>query len=133
MSKVIVEFNDFARIADDMTDKAGLVVEKTIARIHETVDAEFAAPKHGATYERGGKEHVASAPGEPPAVDIGNLANSVQHTMTGDTEGEVDVGAEYGLDLELGTVNMAPRPFLGPAVERAWPEFVKAMESLGPQ
>ena len=71
-----------------------------------------------------------AAPGEAPAIDTGNLLNSGYHKMTGPTEGEVGFGAEYAVYLEMGSVRMAPRPFLGPAVERVWPEFVKAMEQI---
>jgi HK97 gp10 family phage protein len=122
MSPAIMEFNHFAEIADDMLDMADVVVAKTLSRIHETVNAEFASSGDGP-----------SAPGQPPAIDTGNLANSITEQMTGPGEGEVDVGAEYGIYLEMGTAKMAPRPFLAPAVETVWPEFLAAVEKLGPQ
>ena len=118
--------NHFYDIADEMGRKAHLAVNKTVARIHEEVTLALAAPKHGHVY--GG--HQASAPGEPPANDTGHLTNSVSHRMTGPTEGVVEVGAEYGVYLEMGTSRMAPRPFLGPAVEKVWPEFEAAMEKI---
>ena len=118
--------NNFTRIADELGRKANLVVHKTVARIHAEADASFAKVKHGALYHG----HRASAPGEAPAIDTGNLLNSGYHKMTGPTEGEVGFGAEYAVYLEMGSVRMAPRPFLGPAVERVWPEFVKAMERI---
>lgn len=118
--------NHFGEIADAWGRKANLAVHKTVARIHAEVAAAFARPKHGALYHG----HRASAPGEPPAIDTGNLLNSITHRMTGPTEGEVAVGAEYGVYLEMGTRRQAPRPFLGPAVEKVWPEFVKALEQI---
>lgn len=83
------------------------------------------------TGEKSGKQtknHRASAPGQAPATDTGNLVIS----------GAVDVGAdgltatvtfssEYAEDLELGTVRMAPRPFLAPAVEKNREAFVDAL------
>lgn len=63
--------------------------------------------------------HQASAPGEAPANDTGNLARGIEWRMTGATEGELTVAAEYAAALELGSEDgtLAPRPFLGPAVE----------------
>jgi hypothetical protein len=74
--------------------------------------------------------HQASAPGEAPAVDTGNLKANVQSRMTGATTGEVDVYTEYGLYLEMGTRHMAPRPALGPSVAEEWPQFVADMEKV---
>jgi HK97 gp10 family phage protein len=76
------------------------------------------------TAHKGGKKaHQASAPGEAPASDTGNLANSIDASIMeiriAQLEGKVAVNAEYGPDLEFGTVKMAARPFLGPAAERA--------------
>ena len=75
----------------------------------------------------GYKIHRASAPGEAPAVDTGNLMNSVTHAMTDTTVGEVAVGAEYGAALELGMRNIAPRPYLGPAADKVKPAFERAL------
>jgi hypothetical protein len=129
-SKAILELNEFFNIRADMADKARLAVQKTIARVHEVINEEFSEPKSGREYTRGGKPHIASAPGEPPAIDTGNLANSISHQMVGSHTGEVSVGAEYGLVLELGGARMEPRPFAQPAAEKVWPEFLRAMESL---
>jgi HK97 gp10 family phage protein len=73
--------------------------------------------KTGRTYVRRGVEHQASAPGEPPASDRGQLVNSIR------TEhdsvllvGRVVVDAEHGKYLEYGTQTMEPRPFMRPAL-----------------
>lgn len=85
-------------------------------------------PKHGKSYKRGGKIHVSSAPGEPPATDTGQLLAHVRSSVSFD-EAEVGVtlGAPYAKFLEEGTHGttrstrggwrMAPRPFLQPAVD----------------
>lgn len=127
--------NHYAELADELEREAGVVVHKTIARIHQICDVEFSQPKTGVQYRVGGTAdnpimHQASAPGEPPAMDTGALANSGYHMMTGKTEGEIGFTAEYAIPLEMGTVNMRPRPFLVPAVEQAWPEFVQAMGAV---
>jgi HK97 gp10 family phage protein len=78
--------------------------------------------------------HTASSPGEPPAVDTGVLRASIMsdvqvsgNEVIGkvgpdiehiEAEAEAGTDVEYGLYLELGTVNMQPRPFLRPALRR---------------
>lgn len=49
--------------------------------------------------------------------DTGFLAGSIQATHPEELTSVVTVGAEYGIFVELGTVKMAARPYLGPAVE----------------
>lgn len=73
--------------------------------------------KTGKKYRRGKKEHQASAPGEAPAVDYGELLRSIMFDVR---EMEVEVGNEagapYGKFLEEGTKHIEPRPWLEPAV-----------------
>lgn len=62
-------------------------------------------------------KHRASAPGEPPAPDTGNLrANTNADTNLrrdgDDIVGRIVANAEYAEALEKGTERMAPRPFL---------------------
>lgn len=75
-------------------------------------------PKTGRTSPRpGGITHRASAPGEAPAVDTGRLFNSIFFEMVSPTKGRVTVNAPYAAYLEDGTVHMAVRPFVRPAVD----------------
>jgi HK97 gp10 family phage protein len=63
--------------------------------------------------------HQASAPGEAPATDTGNLVKSGSVTLDPDGKSAtVRFKAPYGPDLEFGTKNMAARPFLVPAFEK---------------
>jgi hypothetical protein len=85
----------------------------------------------------GRKEHPhwSSPPGTPPNADLGELANSIQSKMTGKTSAEVNVGAKYGIPLELGWIsrggNHVPaRPFLRPAVEKVAPSFQAAVKVI---
>lgn len=77
-----------------------------------------ASASSGAVYKRRSIEHTASLPNNPPNSDTGNL---VRNITVGDVAGGKDVGsrsgAPYGLWLEFGTRNTAPRPWLRPAFE----------------
>ena len=71
------------------------------------------------------KVHQASAPGEAPANDTGALASGINVEMEGDLTAAIIVPAEQGAALEFGRIDgtIAPRPFLGPALEAARPGF----------
>lgn len=68
--------------------------------------------------------HVASAPGDPPAVDTGNLRGSISWERVRQGR-RVGTNAEYA-DLEFGirnagrsrTVHIAPRPYFRPAIRK---------------
>jgi hypothetical protein len=81
------------------------------------IDSIVDGPKTGFTYTRRSVVHVASAPGEPPAADIGTLHNSI--TLRPDVKAlavYVNAGAKYAAALEYGTAKMEPRPYLRPAL-----------------
>lgn len=64
-----------------------------------------------------GINHVASAPGEPPNNDTGNLIASHETAMPEWNRALIVVSAPYAVPLEYGTSRMAARPFLGPATQ----------------
>ena len=73
--------------------------------------------------------YVASAPGEPPAVQTGQLRNSVKgrvYTEGASVKGEVGTELMKGLYLEKGTINMAPRPWL----ERSFRDALPAVKGI---
>ena len=74
-------------------------------------------PKTGAIYKRGSVSHQASAAGEAPASDTGRLVASGRFEPHGKASIKVIFGTEYASYLEFGTSRMAPRPFLGRAIE----------------
>lgn len=83
----------------------------------EAVSLILSGPKTGRIYRRGGVSHQASAPGEPPASDTGQLVNSIITSVdTGKLTGSVGFGTEYAKFLNYGTRNIAPRPFAIPAL-----------------
>lgn len=58
------------------------------------------------------------------AVDTGELRDSIVAEVNG-KEGTVTVGAEHGIYNEYGTYKMPAHPFMGPAIEVVFPEFVR--------
>lgn len=75
--------------------------------------------------------HQASAPGEAPANDLGNLANGIGvRDGDGPLSRIVAAGADYAMDLEMGTVRMAARPFMTPALEQVRGPFTRAVRKV---
>lgn len=68
-----------------------------------------------------GKNHVVSAPGEPPNEDTGGLSRSIRTDQTGPMKAETSANAPYAVPLEFGTSKMAARPFMGPAAQKTRP------------
>jgi len=71
------------------------------------------------------KPHQASAPGEAPADDHGELLRSIVSDQRGmEVEVGSQAGAPYAGYLEEGTPFMKARPFLTPAVDKHEKEIV---------
>ena len=86
-------------------------------------------PKSGRTYEKYNprRTHKASAPGEAPASDTGNLVSQIRDKEENKDLVKVESNALYSSFLEFGTSKMLARPFLFPATERSRPKIVKAV------
>lgn len=105
MNKLAV---DFDRASGTVGAKASAVIRKTAHDIER--DAKIFCP-----------------------VDTGNLRNSISTGITGDgrfgsIEAEIGPTADYAAFVEYGTSRMAPRAYMGPALDRNTPDFVRAME-----
>lgn len=79
--------------------------------------------------------HRASAPGEAPAVDLGNLRASYQAEMVNDDAAAVFSNSIYAARLELGGsdsrgIHIAARPALRPAAKEARTRFVQRMRAM---
>lgn len=128
------------------------IVEQTTLDYERAVKEQMRAPKHGRTYRRGRitnadsaklpkglkryqtakgdtrvivgyKLHRASAPGEAPAVDSGELINSIQPKVEG-ARGTIAVGAAYAGILEY----QKDRPVFEPTLERMRTGFIAAID-----
>ena len=85
-------------------------------------------PKSGRTYEKYNprRTHKASAPGQEPASDTGNLVSQIMSVADGKNT-LVESRAEYSKFLEFGTSKMLPRPFLFPASEKSTKKIVQVL------
>ena len=68
------------------------------------------------------RQYTASSPGEPPAVQMGDLRKSVKGGVEKEGKsviGYVGTDLEKGPMLEFGTRNMSARPWLRPSFEKS--------------
>lgn len=95
----------------------------------EAVKSIMQGPKTGRIYEKYNprRTHRASAPGQAPASDTGNLVSQIQVKSTNPDEVTVESGANYSKFLEFGTSKILPRPFLFPATERSRSKIQQAV------
>lgn len=99
-------------MSGDVRKSGRAVISNLAFAVEAEIKRLMTLPKHGRRY----KNHIASAPGEAPAVDTGNLINSIRTTIKSDTEAVIEIPAEYAEGLEFGTDKIAARPFARPAI-----------------
>lgn len=93
--------------------KAEAGIRRAALQGEARMKAILSQPGSGRVYGK----HTASAPGEPPAPDTGQLRAATQadtnvHREGSDLVGRVVANKEYALALEKGTERMAARPFM---------------------
>lgn len=84
----------------------------------------------GHTYTFRSVTHQASAPGEPPAVDTGNLKNSLRVLEVTDDYASFGTSADCAAYLEFGTRHMGARPYLRPAAENSTEDVERVMTAI---
>lgn len=86
-------------------------------------------PKTGRLYKRAKTVvHQASAPGEAPASDTGNLVGNItQDVDESALEARISAQTPYAAALEFGTKKMEPRPFMRPALVESEKDVVDAV------
>jgi len=87
----------------------------------EAVKSIQSGAKSGIVYEKYNprRTHRASAPGEAPASDTGNLVSKIIVKQKSKNITNVESNANYSAFLEYGTSKMEPRPFMLPAFEKS--------------
>ncbi len=111
MAKVTLDMPAFDRLADGAAEN-GL---RAALGEYERIMKSDVLNRVG-TGERYGK-HQASAPGEPPARDLGNLVANTNADPNireegNDVVGQVVANSEYARPLHEGTERIAARPFM---------------------
>lgn len=94
--------NDIGRIAAGMAAAVADEVRKTVFDIEATAKTKV-------------------------AVDTGTLMNSITGSADG-LSGEVATGVDYAAYQEYGTSKMPAHPYMTPAAEAAWPDFLAGVQ-----
>lgn len=110
---------DLPDIGEMLGKEAGDVLRDVTVRMADRMKVKHAdANPTGRYYPRGRSFHRASAPGEPPAVDTGNLLGSIQAEFNErELAGEISLNA-YGWFLEG-----RDRPWIMPSLDEVMKEF----------
>lgn len=114
--------NRIPQITRNVKREVGKEVHETAVKIGITAQTKInTGPKTGHIRKvtKSGKVHQASAPGEAPATDTGNLAAGIIAEKDGPMRSITASNAEYSEVLELGSADgtLARRPYLGPSVD----------------
>ena len=85
--------------------------------------------KSGVMYQKYNprREHRASAPGQAPASDTGNLVSKIIVKQKTKNVVNVESNADYSAFLEYGTSKMEARPFMLPAFEKSKKPIINAV------
>lgn len=110
MARVVVNLAALEGLANE---KAETGIRKAALQGEARLKVILSQPGAGRTYGK----HTASAPGQPPAPDTGQLRNATQADTQvrregSDLVGRIVANKEYAMALEKGTERMAARPFL---------------------
>lgn len=99
-------------------DQLGRAVMAGAFVLETKIKVSMSASSHSGKMYAG---HRASAPGETPAVDTGNLVNSIKSELVSSSDTDawanVGTGVEYAEYLEFGTSRMESRPYMRPAYD----------------
>lgn len=112
------------------------VLEATAIELTNMLKIKLSQPGSGRVYKsRGGKaQHRASAPGEPPAPDLGEYRNSFRWKAGTDAKGafaEIGTSQQRARALEFGTRHMKPRPHFRPVMAEAGGVIRKNVGTIG--
>lgn len=115
--KIEILYNNLPKLSAEAHGRAHTAVDKTVHKLDEIVKGSMSP-------------NGPSSPGQPPAIDTGNLVNSLQIDWEHDLLALYGPEADYGVHLEYGTRRMAARPYMRPAAEKVRPGFLEAMKQI---
>lgn len=92
--------------------------------VRNTILETLSGNRSGRTYFVPGtsRTYTASSPGQAPAQATSGLRQSIKAVIEGKGRsviGKIGTSLPYGIMLEKGTRNMAPRPFLKPSLDKS--------------
>ena len=95
----------------------------------EAIKSIQSGAKSGVMYQKYNprREHRASAPGQSPASDTGNLVSKITVKQKSLNVVHVESNADYSSFLEYGTSKMEARPFMFPAFEKSKKPILNAV------
>ena len=110
------EVLEIERLENDLEQSLSDLGKDVAKRIRAEIETSLEKGGHsGRRYPRRGRVHIASAPGEIPARDTGDLWGSISQVQSGGGISEFEIRAGHAGLLEDGTSKMAARPFVAPA------------------
>jgi len=127
MKKVLSQLN---RLAKEMEVPFQQIVKGGAQLIRaEAIKSIQTGAKSGVVYQMYNprRSHRASAPGQAPASDTGNLVSKIAVRQQGANITNVESNANYSAYLEYGTSKMQPRPFMLPAFEKSKKPIINAV------
>ena len=127
LKKVLSQLN---RLGKDMEQPFQEVVKGGAQLIRgEAIKSIQSGAKSGVMYQKYNprREHRASAPGQSPASDTGNLVSKIIVKQKSADVTNVESNANYSAFLEYGTSKMEPRPFMLPAFEKSKKPIINAV------
>ena len=127
LKKVLSQLN---RLGKDMEEPFQEVVKGGAQLIRgEAIKSIQSGAKSGVMYQKYNprREHRASAPGQAPASDTGNLVSKIIVKQKTKNIVNVESNADYSAFLEYGTSKMDPRPFMLPAFEKSKKPIINAV------
>jgi len=122
----------FGKLKEELKEPFREVVKGGAQLIRgEAIKSIQTGPKSGRIYEKYNprRTHRASAPGQAPASDTGNLVRNIKVKQKDQDTVEVESNAPYSAFLEFGTSKMLARPFLFPAFEKSKSKITQAVFS----
>lgn len=127
--RVEIDVRQFARDVQDLerlidSAEPGITRALRVGAMNIQGDMVRAVQSSPATGRMRPSGDPASSPGNAPRTDTGRLVSSLRvEPAIGGADLLIPVG--YASALEYGTRNMAPRPFVGPAIERQTPRITQ--------
>lgn len=118
------------RYGDGVVDQVSKAVTKTGLAVQATATKMIQqGPKTGRLYKKTKTRfHQASAPGEAPASDTGQLAREIDFNRLTPLSVEVGTTLRKGRWLEFGTMHMFERPWLRPSLAQNRKRFIQEIE-----